>query len=130
MTEGKGRKNRIFSPEYRVAVAKRIQSGEPVLALSRELGIARQVLYRWRDAYRKNGKSGVSGSIGHRRPRAAAAGKSGSERAERHVAELERKVGQQALQIDFLRRAFKRVKELRQESSAPGGTASTERSGA
>jgi hypothetical protein len=44
------------------------------------------------------------------------------------AAELERKVGQQAMQIDFLARAFKRVKESRQNNGATGGTASTERS--
>ena len=44
------------------------------------------------------------------------------------IRELERKVGQQALVIDFLQRACKRVKALRQESKGSGATASMERS--
>jgi len=44
------------------------------------------------------------------------------------VADLERKIGQQALDIDFLRRAFKRVKDARRKNIEPGATASTERS--
>jgi hypothetical protein len=44
------------------------------------------------------------------------------------VAELERKIGQQALDIDFLGRAFKRVRESRRKNTAAGATASTERS--
>ena len=47
---------------------------------------------------------------------------------EARIRDLERKVGQQAMVIDFLRKAFKRVKELRQPSKGPGGTASMERS--
>lgn len=49
--------------------------------------------------------------------------------AQTRAAELERKVGQQAVQIDFLTRAFKHIKESRRNSGATGGTASTERSG-
>jgi uncharacterized coiled-coil protein SlyX len=48
--------------------------------------------------------------------------------AEVRIRELERKVGQQAMVIDFLQKACKRVKELRQPSKGPGGTASMERS--
>jgi len=43
---------------------------------------------------------------------------------------LERKIGQQSLDLDFLRRAFTRVKELRQKNTGSGATASTERFGA
>jgi len=46
----------------------------------------------------------------------------------RRIAELERKIGQQALDLDFLTRAFKRVKESRQKNTGTGATASTEKS--
>ena len=48
--------NRTFTPEFRVEVARRIEQGESVSKLYRELGIKRSVLYRWHDAYRKNGE--------------------------------------------------------------------------
>jgi len=52
----------------------------------------------------------------------------GSADGAKRIAELERKVGQQALEIDFLARAFKRVKEDRQRNTTAGDPASTERS--
>jgi len=88
------------------------------------------VLYRWRDAYRKEGAAGLERPPGRppgvpNPPRPAG---SSEEAAARRVAELERKIGQQALDIDFLRRAFKRVKESRRKNIRSGATASTERS--
>jgi len=40
------------------------------------------------------------------------------------VAALERKVGQQAVHLDFFRRAFKRVEKSSQDSGSAGATAS------
>ena len=51
---------RVFSVEFRVAVAERILNGESVSALSNELKIKRSVLYRWRDYYREQGEAGLS----------------------------------------------------------------------
>ena len=53
---------------------------------------------------------------------------SSEDAAERRVRELEHKIGQQAMDIDFLRRAFKRLKETRQKNTDGGATASTPRS--
>jgi hypothetical protein len=47
-------------------------------------------------------------------------------RAQRRITELERKVGQQALELDFFRAALRRVREQRQPIGAPGETASTQ----
>ncbi len=44
------------------------------------------------------------------------------------VAELERKIGQQALEIDFLKRALQRVEEQRQLRALAGGARSTNKS--
>ena len=123
-------RNRVFSNEFKQGVVRRILNGESVSALSQETQIKRSVLYRWRDAYRKDGASGLQ------RPRGRPPGTSNPPRpvarpedaAERRVAELERKIGQQALDIDFLRGAFKRVKELRRKNTASGAKASTEKS--
>ncbi len=83
---------------------------------------------RWRDAYRKDGETGLR-LVG--RPAAApestrSASSTPEEIAAKRIAELERKIGQQALEIDFLARAFKRVKEDRQRNTGAGGPASTE----
>jgi transposase-like protein len=122
---------RVFSWEFKERVARRMLAGESVSALHHELAIKRSVLYRWRDAYRKEGVAGLQraggrppGVVNPPRP----AGDPGAAAA-RRIAELERKIGQQALDLDFFRRAFKRVSELRRKPAEPGATASTEKSG-
>lgn len=124
-------KKRVFSWEFKEKVARRILNGESVSALHHELQIKRSVLYRWRDAYRKERAAGLQRPKGRppgvpKPPRPAA---DPGEAAARRIAELERKVGQQALDLDFFQRAFKRVNELRRKPATPGAAASTERSG-
>ena len=124
--------NREFSPEFRISIAKRMLAGESVTKLHREFQIKRSVLYRWRDAYRKDGAAGLQRAIGRPpgvpnpapKPRATEV-----ERLRQQVAELERKVGQQALHLDFLQRAFKRVNQSSQTSGSTGAAASTTRHG-
>ena len=125
--------NREFSLEFRAQVARRIESGESVSKLRQELDIKRSVLYRWRDAYRKAGLAGLS------RPRGRPPGVPNPDRPKpglsveqvlrEQVAALERKIGQQAVQLDFFARAFKRVKGSSQKRGRAGATASTGRSG-
>jgi len=124
-------KQRVFSGEFKEQVVRRILKGESVSALHHELQIKRSVLYRWRDAYHKEGVAGLQRGKGRppgvpKPPRPAA--DPGAEAA-RRIAALERKVAQQALDLDFFRRAFKRVNELRRKLAEPGATASTEKSG-
>ena len=44
--------------------------------------------------------------------------------AEANVAALERKIGQQTIQIDFLKQALQRVEDLRRPSIVSGGSGS------
>lgn len=125
-------KNRVFSREFKESVAQRMVNGESVSAIHHEFQIKRSVLYRWRDAYRKDGAAGLVRPVGRppgvpNPPRPAA---KPEEAALRRITELERKVGQQALDLDFFQRAFKRVKESRRKNAVSGATASTPRSGA
>ena len=123
---------RIFSPEFRVQVAQRIECGESVSRLHHELNVKRSILYRWRDAYRKEGAAGLTRAVGRPagvNPVTPKPGVSAEESLRQQIAALERKVGQQAVQLDFFKRAFKRVKESNQASLSAGATASTRRSG-
>ena len=111
------------SAKFKEKAVQRMLAGESVAGLSRELGVRRSLLYRWREAYRKDGISGFrpigrSGWSQEKQDKATAA----------RISELERKVGHQTMVIDFLRRAFKRVEELRRPSKGNGGAASMERS--
>jgi transposase len=123
---------RVFSPKFRLQVVQRIMGGESVTKLHHELDIKRSILYRWTDAYRKKGAAGLDQKRGRppgvRNP-AGEPGISEEESLREQVAALERKVGQQALQLDFFQRAFKRVKESNQASRSAGATASTRKSG-
>jgi transposase-like protein len=125
----KKRTRRVIEPRFRERAVKRMESGENVCALSRELGVRRSVLYRWRDAWRREGAAGLSRSPG--RPagrldssrRAARRGQAVDAAAER-IAELERLVGRQAAQISFLKRAFEQV-SAGQAAGEPGASGST-----
>ena len=120
----KGPKKRVLrTVEFKQAAVQRMLAGEAVSELSRELKVKRSLLYRWRNAIRKEGPGGLR-PIG--RP-----GWSDDRKAKEltaQIAELQNKVGQQTMVIDFLRRAFKRVEELRRQSKSNGVTASMERS--
>jgi hypothetical protein len=50
------------------------------------------------------------------------------EAARQRIAELERKVGQQQLELDFFQQALRRVEALRRSSDGPGATASSTKS--
>lgn len=124
-------KNREFSSEFRIAVAKRIVGGESVGKIQNELDIKRSVLYRWRDAYRKQGAAGLQQMRGRPPGIPNPAAKRGASQAEillEQIAGLEQKVGRQAMQLDFFKRAFKRIKGSSQNSNSAGATASTRKS--
>lgn len=46
-------------------------------------------------------------------------------KAERRIAELERKIGRQQVELDFFQRALRQVRDVHQRSGTPGATAST-----
>ena len=123
-------KNRVFSREFKERVAQRILNGESVSAIHNEIQVKRSVLYRWRDAFRKEGAAGLQRPVGRPPgiPNPPRPTSSPEEAAARRISELERKIGQQAVDLDFLRRAFKRVKESRRKNTETGATASTGRS--
>lgn len=119
----KGNQKRELRPaKFKESAVQRMMAGEPVSRLSRELKVKRSLLYRWRKAYREKGAAGLR-PIG----RPGWSQESKQKEAEGRMSELERKIGQQTLVIDFLRKAFKRVEGLRQPSRGNGGTASMEK---
>ncbi|HEX4741376.1 MAG TPA: transposase [Caulobacteraceae bacterium] len=123
---------RSFSPEFKLKVMQRLESGEVLSALAEELGVHRQLLYKWRNTLRRNG-----GSFPRRGPRRGAKAQAAREQlaqadplaaANRRIAELERKVGQQQLELDFFQQTLRRFKEPRPANSAPGVNVSSPRS--
>jgi transposase-like protein len=108
---------RTFSRDFKLKVLERLEAGETIALLAAEFEVHRQLLYKWRDAKR-------AGTLGSRRGRPtraqsaarAAGGVSELEQARRRIAELERKVGQQAVELDFFQGALRRIKGSRPAS--------------
>jgi transposase-like protein len=106
-----------------------------VLPLARKLGVSRKVLHDWRKAWRLHGPAGLNRKRGPKpgprklRPLTKPAAKgSGDELAQARakIAELERKVGQQALDIDFFHKALRALGAAdRQGSIAPASRKSS-----
>jgi transposase-like protein len=123
------KKSRVFSPELKVSVVKRMLGGEETRDLARELKVSRTFLYRWKDIYRKYG----AGGFRRRRGRPAGGGHASESVAERsalsaaqkRVAELERKIGQQQVELDFFQQALRRVRANRQTNDGNGAKAFT-----
>lgn len=125
---------RSFSREFKLSAVRRMLAGENVSALARELAVLRKDLYVWRDRFRAGGPAALRP---RGRPRKVAlterspdpppdpGGAGALAAARRHIAELERKVGQQQVDLDFFQRALRQVREARRQTGAPGATAST-----
>jgi transposase len=95
---------RKFTREFKIAAVKRLQAGHPVGRVARELEVNPNQLHAWKRDYEMRPNSAFSGE-GRRR----------SEETE--VAELERKIGKQAMEIDFLKNCLRRIEELRMEQA-------------
>jgi len=135
---------RLFSREYKLAALRRMQAGENVSALARELGIRRKYLYQWRERFRAGGPEALrtrgrpskaealaiaAHGVGLRPAAGAAMGDAVPPdeltKAQRRIAALERKVGQQQVALDFFQRALRQVRGTRGPSGAVGAAAST-----
>jgi transposase-like protein len=124
-----------FTEAEKLEALARMEAGVNVTGLAQEMGIRRRLLYAWRDIMRERG-SLSAGRLGRpRKEQRTAEGTSspdmgpsaGMPAAALHqrIAELERKVGQQELELDFLQQALQRVRGTPLPSAAPGGTSST-----
>jgi transposase-like protein len=138
------KRSRVFSREFKLEAVSRVEAGENVSSLARDLGVRRKLLYEWRDAWRLGGEDALRPPGRPRKGASVVSARGGGASkglaaptgaqaelaaARRRIAELERKVGQQALEADFFRQALRQVETLRRPSDRPGGTASTPSSG-
>ena len=115
---------RRFSREFKIAAVRRVLSGESIGGVARELDIGPELLWQWRKRVVEKGEEHLHG-IGERESDGVAA-RSETE-ARQRIADLERLVGQQQLEIRFLGKALHRVEELRQQKNDDGAAASSKR---
>ena len=95
---------RKFTREFKIAAIKRLQAGYPVGRVARELEVNPNQLHIWKRQFEQRPNSAFSGE-GRRRQEETA------------VAELERKIGQQAMEIDFLKGCLRQIEELRKSQA-------------
>jgi transposase len=124
---------RVFSREFKLKVVRRMLAGENVSGLARELKVLRKDLYVWRKRFRSGGPEALRGR--GRPPKAGSAvvarsitakqAASPVDATRKRIAELERKIGQQQVELDFFRQALRQVKGARHPNDGPGVTGST-----
>src|SRR5271168_1638564 len=106
---------RKFTKEFKQTAIHRLNSGQNMAEVARALEVHPSDLHRWRRELQDHGEHAFSGF--------------GKKRAEEtKVAELERKIGQQTVEIDFLKRALQHVEEQRLLRALNNGAPSTSRS--
>ena len=97
------------------AAVRRLEQGISIGEAARALEVNPNVLQRWRREFRQGPGNAFPGN--------------GKQRwSEGRIAELERKVGQQALEIDFLKGCLQRIEEQRMLQALSGNPRSTGRS--
>jgi transposase-like protein len=110
-----GLSRRIFSKEFKLAAVQRLERGSSIGEVARALEVNPNVLHRRRREVRQGPGNEFPGH--------------GKQRwAEGRIAELERKIGQQALEIDFLKGCLQRIEEQRMLQAVTGNPPSTKRS--
>jgi transposase-like protein len=110
-----GLSRRQFTKEFKLAAVRRLEQGVSVGEVSRALEVSANVLHRWRREFREGPGNAFSGN--------------GKQRwSEGRIAELERKIGQQALEIDFLKGCLQRIEEARMLQALNGNPRSSGRS--
>jgi len=110
-----GLSRRTFTRELKLAAVRRLEAGVSLAEVSRGLEVSPNVLHRWVREFRQAPGNAFPGQ-GQRRW------------SEGKVAELERKIGQQAVEIDSLKACLQRIEEQRMLQASTGSPRSTARS--
>jgi transposase-like protein len=106
---------RKFRKEFKLAAVRRLEMGASLAEVARACEVSPNVLHRWRREFRDGVEQAFPG-LGKRKAE------------ESRLAELERKIGQQTLEIDFLKRVLQRVEEARMLQALNGTAPSTRKS--
>src|SRR5579885_3435969 len=110
-----GLSRRQFTREFKLAALQRLEAGASVAEVARAFEVNPNVLHRWRREFRQGPGNAFPGN--------------GKQRwSDGRIAELEGKVGQQALEIDFLKGCLQGIDEQRMLQARTGNPPSTGRS--
>jgi transposase-like protein len=125
---------RVFTTEFKERAVLRLEAGEQFSVLAAELGVRRKLLYDWCKSYRRLGVAGLNRKRGPKpggqRSSPVPDGTMPADplaQAQARVAELERLVGRQQVDLDFFRRALRLTDADSLSGSAPISTRSSKR---
>jgi transposase len=103
---------RTFRRDVKMAAVQRLETGSSIAEVARAFEVNPNVLHRWRREFRQ-GPGNVFPGFGKRRW------------DDTQQAKLERKIGQQTLEIDFLKGCLQRIEEQRMLQALTGKPRST-----
>ena len=107
-----GLSRRKFTKEFKEAALRRLDLGASIAEVARACEVNPNLLHRWRkEAHECGGKAFPGIGIKHV--------------DEDRIVQLERKVGRQALEIDFLQRCLQHVEEQRKLQALTSSRLST-----
>lgn len=124
-------KRRVFTREFKLSAIERVLAGEMAKTVCEQLHITPSHLSNWCERYRRHGADGIRHAGRPVKPLKPAPVASAHDlpTAQQQISELQRKVGQQQVELDFFRQALRHVGETRQRNDGAGVKASTPRSG-
>jgi transposase len=102
-----GLSRRTFTREMKMAAVQRLETGASIAEVARAFEVNPNVLHRWRREFREGPGNAFPG-LGRKRW------------DDTQQAKLERKIGQQTLEIDFLKSCLQRIEEQRMLQALTG----------
>jgi transposase len=105
-----------YPTAFKLKAIKRVERGEGVLPVARDLGVTRKALHDWVRAYKAMGPEGLNRKRGPKPgprrlkpvPDTASGDGCGRQTAsQQRIAELERVIGRQQMELDFFRQALR-----------------------
>jgi transposase-like protein len=113
---GKQRVGR-YPKEFRRMAVERLKTCDNIVALSKELGVHRRLLYKWRDQFAPFEESAEP-----------ATGSSPQATLRRKLHQLKRVLVDKTLEVDFFKGALHKVEARRRRTGSSGAKASTTKS--
>jgi transposase len=112
---------RVYSRDLKVAAMREIDAGRTVGEVARQLELSPKLLERWRGEWRARGEAAFPG-VGR-------CGMSPVLTELQRIADLERKIGQLAMENDFLKKALQHFRDHHPPTVVTGEAACLKRSG-
>ena len=107
-----------YSRELKMAAMREIDMGKSMATVARMYQLSPKRLEVWRSEWRAKGELAFPGKGARPQPRLDA----------ERIAELERKIGQQTMELDFLKKALRRFREQPRSAAANGNAGSMSKS--